>query len=547
MARKQITQFTAASAIALTDRFLLQQGATGTAFTYGTVTQLLNGGLASTYSSVTVNGSTVPVNGIYLPASNTLGFAVNTTAEMQMTGTALSPATSDGLALGTTALMWSDAFLASGAVLNFNNGDVTVTHSADTLTVAGGGLSLTGAGTGLAVTNNATIGGTVITTGSETAAAFIPASATIPTNGMYLPAGNTLGWAISSAAEVQLTSTALSPAVSDGSALGTSSLMWGDLFLASGGVINFNAGNVTITHSADALAITGASVTITRNTTDASGTATVLSIAGAQSVANTGIVRGLNIGNSYSGASGNTLATLYGTYIDPSNASTGTVTQLNGIRTAPYNASTGTVTTLAGVISFPANLGAGTVTTTYGVRTRIDNLNAGGTITDAFGVFIATPLNSGTITNRWGLYQEDTSAKSFIAGRTLIGTVTDDGSTAFQVNGNAKASYYLRTVGNALTATGSTRGDALQLANETNRLTTVASGTGVILPVGVVGMRIRIYQSGANPVKVYASASETIDGVAGATGVTLTNALRCEYEFVAANTWISAQLGVVSA
>jgi hypothetical protein len=60
-------------------------------------------------------------------------------------------------------------------------------------------------------------------------------------------------------------------------------------------------------------------------------------------------------------------------------------------------------------------------------------------------------------------------------------------------------------------------------------------------------MRIRIFHAGASPVKVYASASETIDGVAGATGVTLTNALRCEYEFVAANTWISAQLGVVSA
>lgn len=142
MPRKQITQFTAASAIALTDRFLLQQGATGTAFTYGTVTQLLNGGLASTYSSVTVNGSTVPANGIYLPASNTLGFAVNSTAEMQMTGTALSPATSDGLALGTTALMWSDMFLASGAVVNFNNGDMTITHGSNVLTIAGGSLAV---------------------------------------------------------------------------------------------------------------------------------------------------------------------------------------------------------------------------------------------------------------------------------------------------------------------------------------------------------------------------------------------------------------------
>ena len=39
-------------------------------------------------------------------------------------------------ALGTTALKWSDLFLASGAVINMNNGDVTLTHAADQLTLA---------------------------------------------------------------------------------------------------------------------------------------------------------------------------------------------------------------------------------------------------------------------------------------------------------------------------------------------------------------------------------------------------------------------------
>jgi hypothetical protein len=86
--------------------------------------------------------ATIPSNGMYLPAANTLGFAANTTAEMQMTGTALSPAKSDGLALGTTALMWSDMFLASGAVLDFNNGDMTITHGSNVLTIAGGELAV---------------------------------------------------------------------------------------------------------------------------------------------------------------------------------------------------------------------------------------------------------------------------------------------------------------------------------------------------------------------------------------------------------------------
>lgn len=49
----------------------------------------------------------------------------------------LVPAASDGAALGTTSLMWSDLMLASGAVVNFNAGDVTITHSTNTLTFAG--------------------------------------------------------------------------------------------------------------------------------------------------------------------------------------------------------------------------------------------------------------------------------------------------------------------------------------------------------------------------------------------------------------------------
>jgi hypothetical protein len=49
----------------------------------------------------------------------------------------LAPATSDAAVLGSTTRMWSDAFFASGAVINFNNGDVTVTHAADKLVFAG--------------------------------------------------------------------------------------------------------------------------------------------------------------------------------------------------------------------------------------------------------------------------------------------------------------------------------------------------------------------------------------------------------------------------
>lgn len=116
---------------------------------------------------------------------------------------------------------------------------------------------------------------------------------------------------------------------------------------------------------------------------------------------------------------------------------------------------------------------------------------------------------------------------------------------------NVTATGYIReSVANALTAVGTTRANALQLAAQINNVTTAAASTGVNLPASGtagIGAVITIYNNGASPIKVYGLASDTIDTVAGATGVTLTNALRCEYTCVAAATWISAQLGVVSA
>ena len=77
----------------------------------------------------------------FATTDNKLIFRVECVNEVELVQNALSPVTSDGVALGTSSLMWSDAFLASGSVINFNNGDVTLTHSACTLTVAGGTLA----------------------------------------------------------------------------------------------------------------------------------------------------------------------------------------------------------------------------------------------------------------------------------------------------------------------------------------------------------------------------------------------------------------------
>jgi len=59
--------------------------------------------------------------------------------EVDFTGTP-APITNDGTALGTTAKQWSDLFLAEGGVINWDNGDLTITQTGNTLAFAGGTL-----------------------------------------------------------------------------------------------------------------------------------------------------------------------------------------------------------------------------------------------------------------------------------------------------------------------------------------------------------------------------------------------------------------------
>ncbi len=114
----------------------------------------------------------------------------------------------------------------------------------------------------------------------------------------------------------------------------------------------------------------------------------------------------------------------------------------------------------------------------------------------------------------------------------------------------ATFTYSRQSVADGLTAAGTNRATALQLAAAINVVATAGASTGVLLPaaatVGIGGV-VTVFNDGASAMQIYATGSETIDGVAGATGVVLTNAKRSDYYLTTALKWKSAQLGVVSA
>ena len=73
---------------------------------------------------------------------------------------------------------------------------------------------------------------------------------------------------------------------------------------------------------------------------------------------------------------------------------------------------------------------------------------------------------------------------------------------------------YVRNIDTAIVAAGTVTGDATPLGAELNHVGTTASSTGVRLPVGVPGMRVIVFNGGANTLKVYPASGGTLNGAA---------------------------------
>lgn len=333
----------------------------------------------------------------YDHATDALSLGAGATEGVSLTSTAVSfaltavPRTNDGAALGTTALQWSDVFLASGAVINFANGDVTVTHSSNTLAFAG-------------ASSGYTFDAAVTATSNDAAAL---GSATVSWSDLFLASGGVINWnngdvtathavnalSFAGASNGYTFDAAVQPSANDGAALGSATVSWSDLFLASGGVINWNNGAYTLTQASGLLT--------------ASGQLAVTGTVGIQTANVTGTI--LAAGGNVTGAT--TAAALHFT----PTAQSDVTSALRGIRTDISTAAA--AFTLTSIVHLDMNQ---------------DTIGAGSSVTNQFGVLCRSSMSGATnnycfygqlaeASGRWNLFMTGTAA-NYIAGKVHTST-----------------------------------------------------------------------------------------------------------------------------
>jgi hypothetical protein len=196
----------------------------------------------------------------------------------------LEPASDDGAALGSTSKNFSDLFLASGAVVNFANSNVVVTHSSGILTMGTGELRITTAGTNAA--SVPTLGSTSTLTNKTLTAPVINGATSA--SGDFDLSGSSGTFKSSTGVNTfggsnHIFAAKLEPASDDGAALGSTSKNFSDLFLASGAVVNFANSNVVVTHSSGILTMGTGDFRVSTAGTNA---ASVVTVGGTQTLTN---------------------------------------------------------------------------------------------------------------------------------------------------------------------------------------------------------------------------------------------------------------------
>lgn len=175
-----------------------------------------------------------------------------------------------------------------------------------------------------------------------------------------------------------------------------------------------------------------------------------------------------------------------------------------------------------------------------------NNLTTGGTV-----------VSGGTVVVSGGVQVVSGGSETVLSGGSIVvssgGTISMssgavlNGGTVIGASIENSASFVLNSA-TSITPAGSNLATAVTITTQSVQLGTAASTTGVALPASanVLGIPLLLINTGTAAIHVYGEGGDTIDGTAGTTGVTLTNAHRCFFTSFASGSFVSGPEGGVT-
>lgn len=156
---------------------------------------------------------------------------------------------------------------------------------------------------------------------------------------------------------------------------------------------------------------------------------------------------------------------------------------------------------------------------TGGAITAFTDLTATGTAVTVPALPIALTGGTGsgaTLTNtNWSIGAVGITNPGTLYTAATATFSTAHATTSFATGTVTVGSFFSTTVGTGLSAAGTTLATGTLLSAQDNFVTTVASGTGVVLPAVNVGTKVSVRNAGTNPLNVWpSSASDQIESLA---------------------------------
>jgi len=207
-----------------------------------------------------------------------------------------------------------------------------------------------------------------------------------------------------------------------------------------------------------------------------------------------------------------------------------------------------------------SNVAIGTAPFVVTSTTQVANLNVASAELATFAT-TANAVAGANVSGAVGLATFATTANA-VAGENVSGTVssaTTAGAVTTAAQGNitsvgtltslnssgnitapsyiANTGYFVRSVNASVSAAGSTQGTGTVLTTEFNMVSTITSGSGVVLPNATAGMAIVIVNSSANTLLVYPASGAAINSLSTNVGYSHVTLATLQYIAISNTQW----------